>query len=77
MVNDEFWCTWCGRLHGGTGCPPPLLDTRTPFTCPVCNGAKTVSRPPWVAGDIAVWGGSTTESYPCPACDGTGIVWRT
>jgi DnaJ-class molecular chaperone len=48
-----------------------------PFTCPVCNGAGTVSRPPHVAGDQTSWGGSTAiNQYPCRACNGSGILWR-
>ena len=48
-----------------------------PFACPVCHGQGTVSRPPYIAGDMPFWSGSTTnDSYPCRACDGTGIIWR-
>jgi hypothetical protein len=48
-----------------------------PHCCPVCNGAGTVSRPPWVAGDVQAWASVDTGStYPCKACSGTGILWR-
>lgn len=47
-----------------------------PHTCPVCNGQKTVSRPPWIAGDQPTWTSSGVEIYPCPTCDGNGIVWE-
>ncbi len=49
----------------------------TPFACPVCNGQKTVSKPPWVAGDQPTWSASNAwELYPCPSCNGAGIVWH-
>ncbi len=48
----------------------------TPYTCPVCNGAGTVSRPPTVAGDQATWMSSNAaDAYECHACGGKGIVW--
>ncbi len=43
-------------------------------SCPVCNGFKTVSRPPWIAGDQQTWSTSNVESYPCPTCKATGLV---
>jgi len=43
-------------------------------TCPVCAGQGTVSRPPWVAGDAREWMSAGSETYPCRACDGTGII---
>jgi hypothetical protein len=46
-----------------------------PHACPVCNGAGTISKPPYVAGDQMQWGDSGTAPYPCPACGGTGIIW--
>lgn len=49
----------------------------TPHTCPVCNGAGRVSRPPWVAGDVTEWSSSSAGPYPCQSCNGTGIVWET
>jgi len=47
----------------------------TPFMCPVCNGHGTVSKPPWIAGDVYAWVGCALRTYPCPACGGTGIIW--
>ena len=44
--------------------------------CPVCGGYGTVSKPSSVAGDQRTWSSSDTTSYPCPACDGTGILWE-
>lgn len=51
-------------------------DDRVPFACPVCHSQKTVSKPPWVAGDVNTWVSGGVENYPCPTCNETGIVWR-
>ncbi len=48
----------------------------TPHCCPVCNGHGTVSKPPWIAGDVMTWVDTSTAPYPCKACNGTGIVWE-
>ena len=48
---------------------------KQPFKCPVCNGTGLVSRPPEIAGDVESWTSSTTNTYPCKACAGTGIIW--
>ena len=48
----------------------------TPFKCPVCEGQGTVSKPPWIAGDVHTWVDCALRTYPCPACGGTGIIWR-
>lgn len=45
-----------------------------PHTCPVCNGAGTVQRPPWVAGDQSTWVSASTAPHPCKACNATGII---
>jgi hypothetical protein len=42
--------------------------------CPNCKGQKTVSKPPWVAGDIDTWSSCDTTTYPCPTCDETGYI---
>ena len=42
--------------------------------CPNCNGAKTVSRPPTVAGDREMWETANTELWPCPTCDAKGYL---
>lgn len=44
--------------------------------CPVCNGMGQQSRPPFVAGDAQTWVDAGVMTYPCPACAGTGVVWR-
>jgi hypothetical protein len=68
-------CWQCGQVHDiGTSnmCPPPV-PIRV-VTCPTCNGYKTVSRPPHVAGDMPSWSGTGTELYPCPTCDARGYI---
>lgn len=47
-----------------------------PHKCPVCDGTGKVSRPPWQAGDVDQWLGTSTAPYPCNACNGSGIVWE-
>jgi len=48
-----------------------------PHTCPVCYGHGTISKPPSIAGDQMTWVSSNPhESYPCKACNGSGIVWE-
>lgn len=42
--------------------------------CPLCNGQGKVSKPPWVAGDVHQWSGSSTCSYTCRVCNGRGII---
>lgn len=42
--------------------------------CPNCGGQKTVSKPPYIAGDVNAWVGSGTPTYPCPTCDGRGWI---
>lgn len=42
--------------------------------CPNCHGQTTVSKPPWVAGDVQTWTIGSTELYPCPTCDGKGFI---
>ena len=48
----------------------------TPHACPVCYGQGTVSKPPHVAGDQLTWTDNRTDTYPCRACKGTGVVWE-
>ena len=42
--------------------------------CPNCNGQRTVSRPPHVAGDQDTWISGNTGPYPCPTCDAKGYI---
>lgn len=50
------------------------MESITMQTCPVCNGAGTVQRPPWIAGDQPTWATDSTQTYECKACKGTGII---
>lgn len=70
-------CLICGVRwdYHGTSCLPEQEKEQKPYTCPVCNGHKTVQKPPWIPGDQTEWIMSSMETYPCPACDATGIVW--
>jgi hypothetical protein len=57
--------------------PQSILPVEAkPYCCPVCNGAGTVSRPPWIAGDIQAWASTDLAVYECRACQGTGVLWR-
>lgn len=47
-----------------------------PHTCPVCEGAGTTAKPPYVAGDQRTWDAYDCRLYPCPPCKGSGIVWE-
>lgn len=43
--------------------------------CPNCHGQKTVSRPPWLAGDQKTWASSNPlATYPCPTCNAKGYL---
>jgi len=43
--------------------------------CPNCHGQKTVSKPPYVAGDQLTWASNNAwETYPCPTCNGLGYI---
>ena len=75
------YCSVCGKVHdfSTSACPIDTAfsgGTPRPYCCPVCNGHKTVSRPPWVAGDVESWTDSGTKAYECRACNGTGVIWR-
>lgn len=78
MTGDQDYGT--GVLQGSTGEYKIVINptpARVPHCCPVCSGTGKVSRPPWLAGDQPYYPSSPTSppSYPCSACDGTGIVW--
>ena len=51
------------------------MEMKIPFSCPTCGGHKTVQKPPWVAGDQPRWVSNNITLYPCPSCNGTGIIW--
>ena len=42
--------------------------------CPKCNGQGTVSKPPWVDGDVYEWIGSSIGGYVCDVCNGAKII---
>ncbi len=41
--------------------------------CPKCHGQGTVSKPPWVPGDVVSWTANQT-SYQCDVCNGNKII---
>jgi len=41
--------------------------------CPKCGGQGTVSKPPYVAGDVYEWTSSQC-SFICDVCDGKKII---
>ncbi len=48
-----------------------------PYTCPTCRGQGTVTKPSWLGGDKSTWVTfGTGELFPCPSCNGCGIVWN-
>lgn len=50
-----------------------VLETTKYQLCPKCNGQGTVSKPPWVAGDVQKWASSST-SFVCDVCQGSKIL---
>jgi hypothetical protein len=42
--------------------------------CPVCNGAGSVTRPPWVPGDVQTWYGGASAGHVCPTCKGARML---
>lgn len=42
-------------------------------TCPKCCGQGTVSKPPYVPGDVFHWSGCQT-AYQCDVCKGKKII---
>ena len=43
--------------------------------CPKCDGQGTVSKPPWVDGDVHEWDDSSSGGYTCQVCNGSGIIY--
>lgn len=41
--------------------------------CPKCNGQGTVSKPPYVPGDVDSWS-STASVFPCNLCNGAMVI---
>ena len=42
--------------------------------CPKCNGQGTVSKPPWIDGDIYQWVGTSAGGHICNVCNGAKII---
>jgi hypothetical protein len=42
--------------------------------CPKCDGQGTVSKPPYVTGDVNTWSSSTSCVYNCDVCNGQKII---
>ena len=42
--------------------------------CPLCGGQGTVSKPPWVDGDIHQWVSGSSGGYTCKVCGGKGYI---
>ncbi len=41
--------------------------------CPKCDGQGTVSKPPYVPGDVNQWS-STSATFQCDVCNGQKII---
>jgi DnaJ-class molecular chaperone len=41
--------------------------------CPKCNGQGTVSKPPYIPGDVTNWS-STSATFQCDVCNGQKII---
>lgn len=42
--------------------------------CPVCDGQGTVSKPPWVDGDVTHWVDGQARGHTCKRCNGIGTI---
>lgn len=52
----------------------PLLAAVIPYQlCPKCNGQGTVSKPPYIAGDVYEWSSSSCQ-FQCDVCNGQKII---
>lgn len=41
--------------------------------CPKCQGQGSVSKPPWVSGDVYQWT-STATAFICDVCHGAKVL---
>jgi DnaJ-class molecular chaperone len=72
-----IYCHLCGKNYDTSHvCMGSVSGEMRPYKCPVCNGRGIVSTPPWIASDVQTFTANGTETYPCRACAGTGLVWR-
>lgn len=51
-----------------------ILNTKKPFTCPVCMGRGFVSGG-FYSSTGNSWVTTTTAPDTCRSCNGTGVVW--
>lgn len=52
----------------------PMLAAVVPYQlCPKCNGQGTVSKPPYISGDVYEWS-STSCQFQCDVCNGQKII---
>jgi len=63
--QDEFDVWHCGRPEK---CPLPIRNGELPHKCPVCWGFGKIQDPAPV--------GIAINTIDCPACGGTGVLWR-
>lgn len=68
------------NVDGGTSAsllPNPLLSAVcrvVPYQlCPKCNGQGTVSKPPYISGDVHQWSSSSIQ-FQCDVCQGQKII---
>ena len=47
---------------------------RTVSLCPKCSGQGTVSKPPFVDGDVNNWVDDCCGGYTCKVCNGSGYL---
>jgi hypothetical protein len=41
--------------------------------CPKCNGQGTISKPPYISGDVNQWSSSSSQ-FQCDVCQGQKII---
>lgn len=50
------------------------INNSVPYQkCPKCDGQGTVSKPPYIAGDVHEWS-SSSASHICDVCNGVKII---
>ena len=42
--------------------------------CPKCHGQGTVSKPPYLPGDVQTWASSDSTPHICDVCNGKRII---
>jgi hypothetical protein len=69
ITGFELGARWCLEYMKAN----KIQDQVAWQTCPKCNGQGTVTKPPWVPGDVTQWD-STACSFPCDVCNGTKVI---